>query len=70
MIIWYDSLQDLPEFFEDNMATWMTHFHVLLTTDNKLLQTQVRSKSSGVALRLKILVCDSSLCDDQIKAAR
>lgn len=33
--------QDLPEFFEDNMETWMTNFHTLLTLDNKLLQTDV-----------------------------
>lgn len=33
--------QDLPEFFEDNMETWMTNFHALLTLDNKLLQTNV-----------------------------
>lgn len=35
--------QDLPEFFEDNMETWMTNFHGLLTLDNKLLQTDVSS---------------------------
>lgn len=34
-------IQDLPEFFEDNMETWMTNFHLLLTLDNKLLQTDV-----------------------------
>ncbi|GCB83711.1 hypothetical protein scyTo_0024495, partial [Scyliorhinus torazame] len=33
------NFQDLPEFFEDNMETWMTNFHSLLTLDNKLLQT-------------------------------
>lgn len=33
--------QDLPEFFEDHMETWMTNFHGLLTLDNKLLQTDV-----------------------------
>lgn len=33
--------KDLPEFFEDNMETWMTNFHGLLTLDNKLLQTDV-----------------------------
>jgi len=31
----------LPEFFEDNMATWMTHFQTLLTTNNALLVTEV-----------------------------
>ena len=34
-------LQDLPEFFEDNMATWMTHFQTLLSTNNPLLVTEV-----------------------------
>lgn len=38
--------QDLPEFFEDNMETWMTNFHGLLTLDNKLLQTDVSSVSA------------------------
>uniref|UniRef100_A0A8C0KXJ5 Exportin-2 n=1 Tax=Canis lupus dingo TaxID=286419 RepID=A0A8C0KXJ5_CANLU len=35
------NFQDLPEFFEDNMETWMNNFHTLLTLDNKLLQTDV-----------------------------
>lgn len=39
--------QDIPEFFEDNMAVWMTHFHTLLVTDNPLLHT-------GVSLILKL----------------
>lgn len=39
--VFVHSVQDLPEFFEDNMETWMTHFHNLLTLDNKLLQTDV-----------------------------
>jgi len=33
--------QDLPEFFEDNMATWMTHFQTLLSTNNTLLISEV-----------------------------
>ena len=44
--------QDLPEFFEDNMETWMTNFHGLLTLDNKLLQTDVSSIFSTHALQL------------------
>lgn len=36
------NFQDLPEFFEDNMETWMSNFHVLLTADIKCLQTTVR----------------------------
>lgn len=35
--------QDLPEFFEDNMETWMSNFHTLLTADVKILQSAVRS---------------------------
>ena len=38
-------LQDLPEYFEDNMASWMDNFHPLLATDNKLLETEVSALS-------------------------
>ena len=34
--------QDLPEFFEDNMSTWMAGFHALMVTDQKLLESDVR----------------------------
>lgn len=33
--------QDLPEFFEDNMAMWMSQFHTLLTAEVKCLETDV-----------------------------
>lgn len=33
--------QDLPEFFEDNMVTWMNAFLKLLTTDVECLKTPV-----------------------------
>lgn len=33
--------QDLPEYFEDNMQTWMGSFHELLTTDVACLHTGV-----------------------------
>lgn len=36
------NFQDLPEFFEDNMETWMTHFLTLLSFDIKELHTLVR----------------------------
>lgn len=36
------NFQDLPEFFEDNMNTWMTLFHSLLTTDVPCLASDVR----------------------------
>ena len=35
------NFQDLPEFFEDNMETWFTHFLTLLSFDIKELHTQV-----------------------------
>lgn len=38
--------QDLPEFFEDNMQTWMGAFHQLLTHDVPCLHTGVRLKIS------------------------
>lgn len=39
------NFQDLPEFFEDNMKTWMTHFLTLLSFDVKELHTMVRYPS-------------------------
>lgn len=36
------NFQDLPEFFEDNMETWMSNFHTLLTAEVKVLETGVR----------------------------
>ncbi|KAH6937990.1 hypothetical protein HPB50_006082 [Hyalomma asiaticum] len=40
--------QDLPEIFEDNMNTWMSHFLTLLTADNKVLQTD-EDEEAGAA---------------------
>ncbi|XP_010013451.1 PREDICTED: exportin-2 isoform X2 [Nestor notabilis] len=48
------NFQDLPEFFEDNMETWMTNFHSLLTLDNKLLQTDLVSN----AIQFLASVCE------------
>uniref|UniRef100_A0A7N8X746 Exportin-2 n=1 Tax=Mastacembelus armatus TaxID=205130 RepID=A0A7N8X746_9TELE len=48
------NFQDLPEFFEDNMETWMTNFHCLLTLDNKLLQTDLVSN----AIQFLASVCE------------
>ncbi|GAB1609148.1 exportin-2 [Argonauta hians] len=50
--------QDLPEHFEDNMATWMTHFKTLLQVDNKLLQTQ-DTVEAGVLEQVKSQICDN-----------
>lgn len=69
----YDHIitQDLPEFFEDNMETWMTNFHGLLTLDNKLLQTDVSCisfllmpftfQTATLANICLCLCCDTSL---------
>uniref|UniRef100_A0A674I1M6 Exportin-2 n=1 Tax=Terrapene triunguis TaxID=2587831 RepID=A0A674I1M6_9SAUR len=48
------NFQDLPEFFEDHMETWMTNFHSLLTLDNKLLQTDLVSN----AIQFLASVCE------------
>jgi len=50
--------QDLPEFFEDNMETWMNHFHSLLSMDNKLLHTSDDEEIGYVEL-LKSQICDN-----------
>ncbi|XP_044263819.1 exportin-2 [Tribolium madens] len=50
--------QDLPEFFEDNMATWMSNFHTLLTVDVKALQNSSQDEA-GVIEQLKSQVCDN-----------
>ncbi|KAM3923511.1 exportin-2 isoform 1-T3 [Leptodactylus fuscus] len=53
------NFQDLPEFFEDNMETWMTNFHSLLTLDNKLLQTE-DEEDPGLLELLKSQICDNA----------
>jgi exportin-2 (importin alpha re-exporter) len=42
--------QDLPEFFEDNMESWMSNFHTLLTSDVKVLQTSVSKINMEMSL--------------------
>ncbi|TRY97477.1 hypothetical protein DNTS_008211 [Danionella cerebrum] len=54
-----NALKDLPEFFEDNMETWMTNFHNLLTLDNKLLQTD-DEEEAGLLELLKSQICDNA----------
>ncbi|KAH0510994.1 Exportin-2 [Microtus ochrogaster] len=51
--------KDLPEFFEDNMETWMNNFHTLLTLDNKLLQTD-DEEEAGLLELLKSQICDNA----------
>jgi exportin-2 (importin alpha re-exporter) len=57
-IFYYLNYQDLPEFFEDNMQVWMTHFHALLTSDNKVLQTDDEDEP-GLLEELKSQICDN-----------
>lgn len=45
------NFQDLPEFFEDNIQTWMSHFHTLLTVDVKSLQSAVSISSEFIDQR-------------------
>ena len=57
-VFYYLNYQDLPEHFEDNMQTWMTHFLELLTLDNKLLQTD-DDEEPGLLEELKSQICDN-----------
>ncbi|XP_044745803.1 exportin-2 [Coccinella septempunctata] len=50
--------QDLPEFFEDSMETWMTNFHTLLTTNVQGLESH-NPEEAGVMEQLKSQVCDN-----------
>ncbi|XP_001606668.1 exportin-2 [Nasonia vitripennis] len=52
------NFQDLPEFFEDNMASWMTNFHTLLTVNVPSLRTG-DDEEAGVIEQLKSQVCDN-----------
>ncbi|XP_076244499.1 chromosome segregation 1 [Calliopsis andreniformis] len=52
------NFQDLPEFFEDNMATWMKNFHILLNTNVPSLQS-TDEEEAGVIEQLKSQVCDN-----------
>lgn len=46
------NFQDLPEFFEDNMATWMENFHKMLVAQVKFLESNVRTLSTFLCLLL------------------
>lgn len=52
--------QDLPEFFEDNMNTWMSAFLELIAADVACLQTG-DDDESGVLEHLRSQICDN-LC--------
>lgn len=50
--------QDLPEFFEDNLNVWMTHFIELLRVNVKLLETDT-SEEVGIQETLKKQICEN-----------
>jgi len=50
--------QDLPEYFEDNMDVWFTHFLFLIQVDNKLLASD-SDDEPGTLEMLKAQVCDN-----------
>lgn len=52
------NFQDLPEFFEDNMPTWMTHFHTLLTINADLIPSEC-DEEAGLMEQVKTQVCDN-----------
>ncbi|XP_076749811.1 chromosome segregation 1 [Xylocopa sonorina] len=52
------NFQDLPEFFEDNMAVWMRNFHILLNTDVPSLRS-TDEEEAGIIEQLKSQVCDN-----------
>lgn len=50
--------QELPDHFaEKNLEPWMTHFHTLLTTDNKLLETESDEEPGPLEL-VKAQICE------------
>lgn len=48
--------QDLPEFFEDNMETWMNAFHELLIKDVPCLHTG-EDEEAGILEQLRSQIC-------------
>lgn len=50
--------QDLPEFFEDNMPTWMKSFHELLTVDVPCLHTG-DDEDAGILEHLRSQICEN-----------
>ena len=57
-IFYFLNYQDLPEYFEDNMKIWMTHFLALLEADNQVLQSD-NDDEPGLLEDLKSQICDN-----------
>ena len=49
--------QELPDHFGENLQPWMQHFHTLLTTDNKLLETD-DDEEAGALEMVKSQICE------------
>lgn len=52
------NVQDLPEFFEDNIRIWMDNFLELMTVSNSLLKTD-QDEEAGLLEQLKSQICDN-----------
>ncbi|XP_053200432.1 exportin-2-like [Panonychus citri] len=50
--------QDLPEFFEDNISIWMSHFSELISVDHACLKTD-DEEEAGLLEQLKSQICDN-----------
>ena len=50
--------QDLPEFFEDNIAVWMDGFHALLTAPNIKILESDDDEHAGIQEQLKAQICE------------
>ncbi|XP_067927952.1 exportin-2-like [Watersipora subatra] len=50
--------QDLPEFFEDNMHTWMGQFHTLLTMDQGFVSNP-NEDEAGLMEQCKSQICEN-----------
>ncbi|KFM61402.1 Exportin-2, partial [Stegodyphus mimosarum] len=52
------NFQDIPEFFEDNIKTWMENFLKLLVINNELLKTG-EDEDAGLLEQLKSQICEN-----------
>lgn len=52
------NVQDLPEFFEDNIRIWMHNFLELMAVSNSLLKTD-QEEEAGLLEQLKSQICDN-----------
>eukprot|EP00054_Salpingoeca_dolichothecata_P005032 m.32842 g.32842 ORF g.32842 m.32842 type:complete len:972 (-) comp15079_c0_seq1:180-3095(-) len=53
------NFQDIPEFFEDNMQTWMDHFHTLLTMETPAAVASDDDEKPGIFEEIKTQICEN-----------